>query len=60
MEQSRKLLNNQSKDVEFQDVFYRVKERKNFCKYRDPWILNNKQYGFRILVRFIKYIFEGA
>ncbi|EDV39371.1 uncharacterized protein Dana_GF25279, isoform B [Drosophila ananassae] len=32
MEQSRNLLSKQSKDVEFQDVFYTVKERKNFFR----------------------------
>ncbi|KAH8378636.1 hypothetical protein KR009_000418 [Drosophila setifemur] len=32
MEQSRSLLAKQSKDVEFQDVFYTVKERKNFWR----------------------------
>lgn len=32
MEQSQNLLAKQSKNVEFQDVYYTVKERKNFCE----------------------------
>ncbi|XP_020804575.1 ATP-binding cassette sub-family G member 1 [Drosophila serrata] len=48
MEQSRNLLTKQSKDVEFQDVFYTVKERKNFWRVtRERQILNGVSGSFR-------------
>lgn len=33
MDQTRSLLSKPSKDVEFQDVFYTVEQRSNFCEY---------------------------
>ncbi|KAH8322987.1 hypothetical protein KR059_012617 [Drosophila kikkawai] len=48
MEQSRNLLTKQSKDVEFQDVFYTVKERKNFWRVTgERRILNGVSGSFR-------------
>ncbi|XP_016959124.2 ATP-binding cassette subfamily G member 4 isoform X1 [Drosophila biarmipes] len=48
MEQSRNLLAKQSKDVEFQDVFYTVKERKNFWRVTgERQILNGVSGSFR-------------
>ncbi|KAH8264943.1 hypothetical protein KR038_008457 [Drosophila bunnanda] len=48
MEQSRNLLSKQSKDVEFQDVFYTVKERKNFWRVTgERQILNGVSGSFR-------------
>ncbi|KAH8239834.1 hypothetical protein KR032_008368 [Drosophila birchii] len=48
MEQSRNLLTKQSKDVEFQDVFYTVKERKNFWRVTgERQILNGVSGSFR-------------
>nr|XP_016931115.1 ATP-binding cassette sub-family G member 1 [Drosophila suzukii] len=48
MEQSQNLLAKQSKDVEFQDVFYTVKERKNFWRVTgERQILNGVSGSFR-------------
>ncbi|XP_017059738.1 ATP-binding cassette sub-family G member 1 [Drosophila ficusphila] len=48
MELSRNLLAKQSKDVEFQDVFYTVKERKNFWRVTgERQILNGVSGSFR-------------
>ncbi|EDX10107.1 GD14318 [Drosophila simulans] len=48
MEQSQNLLAKQSKDVEFQDVYYTVKERKNFWRVTgERRILNGVSGSFR-------------
>ncbi|XP_032574139.1 ATP-binding cassette sub-family G member 1 isoform X2 [Drosophila sechellia] len=48
MEQSQNLLAKQSKDVEFQDVYYTVKERKNFWRVTgERQILNGVSGSFR-------------
>ncbi|XP_001353904.1 ATP-binding cassette sub-family G member 1 isoform X1 [Drosophila miranda] len=48
MDQARTLLARQSKDVEFQDVFYTVKERTNFLRVtRERQILNGVSGSFR-------------
>ncbi|KAI8041189.1 hypothetical protein M5D96_005443 [Drosophila gunungcola] len=48
MEQSLNLLAKQTKDVEFQDVFYTVKERKNFWRVTgERQILNGVSGSFR-------------
>ncbi|XP_044314170.1 ATP-binding cassette sub-family G member 1 [Drosophila rhopaloa] len=48
MEQSQNLLAKQSKDVEFQDVFYTVKQRQNFWRVTgERQILNGVSGSFR-------------
>lgn len=38
MDSTRSLLSKPSKDVEFQDVFYTVDQRANFCEYEKDFL----------------------